>query len=67
MQSARHPNCRHGQEARTAAADQLEHLQDRGQAIWIGEVEAPDEATAIEKAAEQFKVPATKLMATRRR
>jgi hypothetical protein len=36
-------------------------------AIWIGEVEAPDECTAIEKAAEQFKVPATKLMATRRR
>ncbi len=35
-------------------------------AIWIGEVEAPDEAAAIEKAAEQFKVPATKLMATRR-
>ena len=34
---------------------------------WLGEVEAPDEAAAIEKAAEQFKVPATKLMATRRR
>jgi hypothetical protein len=36
-------------------------------AIWIGEVEAADEHAAIEKAAEQFKVPATKLMATRRR
>jgi hypothetical protein len=36
-------------------------------AIWIGEVEAPDEHAAIEKAAGQFKVPATKLMATRRR
>jgi hypothetical protein len=33
---------------------------------WIGAVEASDEAVAIEKAAEQFKVPATKLMATRR-
>jgi hypothetical protein len=36
-------------------------------AIWMGEVEASDEATAIAKAAEQFRVPATKLMATRRR
>jgi hypothetical protein len=36
-------------------------------AIWIGEVEAIDERAAIEKGAEQFKVPATKLMATRRR
>jgi hypothetical protein len=36
-------------------------------AIWIGEVEAADERAAIEKAAEQLKVPATKLMATRRR
>jgi hypothetical protein len=34
---------------------------------WVGEVDAPDEAAAIEKAAAQFKVPATKLMATRRR
>jgi hypothetical protein len=36
-------------------------------AVWIGEVEAADERAAIEKVAEQFKVPATKLMATRRR
>ncbi len=35
-------------------------------AIWIGEVEAPDEVAAIQKAAEQFKVPAMKLMAVRR-
>jgi hypothetical protein len=34
---------------------------------WLGEVEAPDEAAAIEKAAAEYKVPATKLMATRRR
>jgi hypothetical protein len=27
-------------------------------AVWLGEVEAPDEATAIEKAAAEFKVPA---------
>jgi hypothetical protein len=32
----------------------------------MGEVEAADEHAAIEEAAEQFKVPATKLMATRR-
>jgi hypothetical protein len=35
-------------------------------AVWLGIVEAPDKAAAIEKAAEQFKVPATKLMAMRR-
>jgi hypothetical protein len=34
--------------------------------IWIGEVEAADEREAIEKAAEQFKQPATKLHAVRR-
>jgi hypothetical protein len=36
-------------------------------AIWIGEVEAADESAAVEKAAEQFKLPATKLMAMWRR
>jgi hypothetical protein len=36
-------------------------------ARWIGEVEATDEAEAIEKAAERFKQPVTKLMAVRRR
>ena len=34
---------------------------------WIGTVEAPDEAEAIEKAAAEFKVPATKLHAVPRR
>jgi hypothetical protein len=34
--------------------------------VWVGRVEAPDEATAIEKAAAQFKVPANRLMASRR-
>jgi 1,2-phenylacetyl-CoA epoxidase PaaB subunit len=33
----------------------------------IGTVEAPDEREAIEKAAKEFKQPATKLMAVRRR
>lgn len=33
----------------------------------VGTVEAADEREAIEKAAEQFKQPATKLMAVRRR
>jgi hypothetical protein len=32
----------------------------------LGAVEAPDEATAVEKAAAEFKMPATKLMAIRR-
>ncbi len=35
-------------------------------AIWLGEVEAADEREAIEKAAEQFKVPPTKLIAVKR-
>jgi hypothetical protein len=34
-------------------------------AVWIGEVEAPNEAAAIEKAAAESRVPATKLMAVR--
>jgi hypothetical protein len=36
-------------------------------AVWLGIVEAPDEATALEKAAAEFKVPAERLMAIRRR
>jgi membrane-bound lytic murein transglycosylase B len=35
-------------------------------AVRLGQVEAPDEAAAIEKAAAEFKVPANRLMATRR-
>jgi hypothetical protein len=31
-------------------------------AVWLGAVETPDETSAMEKAAEQFSVPATKLM-----
>jgi hypothetical protein len=34
---------------------------------WVGEVEATNEAEAIEKAAKEFKQHATKLMAVRRR
>ena len=34
--------------------------------VWLGGVEAPDEAAAMEKAAAEFKVPATKLMTLRR-
>ena len=33
---------------------------------WVGSVEAPDEATAVAKAAAEFRVPATKLHAVRR-
>jgi hypothetical protein len=35
-------------------------------AVWLGTVEAPDEATAIEKAAAEFKVAANRPMALRR-
>jgi hypothetical protein len=35
-------------------------------AVWLGAVEAPDEATAMEKGAADFKVPASRLMALRR-
>jgi hypothetical protein len=35
-------------------------------AVWLGEVEAPDEAAAMEKGAVEFKVPAKRLMAIRR-
>jgi hypothetical protein len=34
--------------------------------VWFGDVDAVDEADAIAKAAEQFKVPATKLIAIKR-
>ena len=36
-------------------------------ARYLGEVEATDEREAIEKAAKEFKQPATKLMATKHR
>jgi hypothetical protein len=35
-------------------------------AIWLGTVEAADEAAAIEKAAAEYKTPANKLSAVRR-
>jgi hypothetical protein len=35
-------------------------------AIWLGNLEAPDEATAIEKGSAEFKVPPNRLMAVRR-
>jgi hypothetical protein len=30
--------------------------------VWLGDVEAPDETTAMEKAAAEFKVPPNRLM-----
>jgi hypothetical protein len=35
-------------------------------AVWLGDVEAPDEAAAMDKAAAEFKQYAAKLMALRR-
>jgi hypothetical protein len=37
-----------------------------GKAVWLGEVEAPDDASAMEKAATEIKVAANRLMAIRR-
>jgi hypothetical protein len=34
--------------------------------VWLGDIEAPDETAATEKAAAEFKVPANRLMAIRR-
>jgi hypothetical protein len=34
--------------------------------VWLGVIEAPDEAAAMERAAAEFKVPANRLMAIRR-
>jgi hypothetical protein len=48
----------HGKEAGTAEADDPEHLQDRKQSVWLGTLDAPDGATAMEKASAEFKVPA---------
>lgn len=33
---------------------------------WIGEVDAPDESAAVERAAVEYKAPASKLIAVRR-
>jgi hypothetical protein len=38
----------------------------RRREVWLGNVEAPDEAAAIEKGAAEFKVPAKRLMPIRR-
>jgi hypothetical protein len=35
-------------------------------AVWLGEIEAPDDTTAMEKVGAEFKVPANRLMAIRR-
>jgi len=49
-----------GQETRAAAADEPEHLQDRGQSRPAWRIRGPDKATPIEKTNVEFEVPATK-------
>jgi hypothetical protein len=39
--------------------------QIASEGVWLGEVEAPDEAAAIEKAAAQFMMPVNRLIAIR--
>jgi hypothetical protein len=41
--------------------------QIASKAVWLGEVEAPDKTTAMEKAAAEFKVPGARLMMAIRR
>jgi hypothetical protein len=52
----------HGEEARTAQPVSWNIYKFASKAVWLGTVEAPDEATAIEKAAAEFRVPADWLM-----
>jgi len=41
-------------------------LYAASKAVWLGTIEAAEEATQIERAAEQFRAPAMKLVAIRR-
>jgi len=57
----------HGEETRTAAADEWNVYKVAAKATWLGTVEAPDAATAIEKAAAEFNVDMWRLLAVARR
>jgi hypothetical protein len=56
----------HGQGIRTAEPTVWSLYKIASKAVWLGNVEAADEATAIEMAAAEFKVPANSLMTIRR-
>jgi hypothetical protein len=61
----------HARRSRPSARDRLAHRTVAPDSVLanhtrLGTVEAPDEATAIEKAAAEFNVPANRLMAIRR-
>jgi hypothetical protein len=56
--------CGHGKEGRNAKADDVD-VYDCRQADTLGTVEAAEERGAIQKAAEEFSQPATKLYAVR--
>jgi hypothetical protein len=63
---ARGRYCQHGQETGTAEADNLDHLQDRRQADVARSCRGCRWHEAIQKAAAEFKVIASKLIAVRR-
>jgi hypothetical protein len=56
----------HATQAASAAADKLEHLQNRQQGGVAWHRRGPDETTAMDQVAAEFKVPANRLMAIRR-
>jgi hypothetical protein len=59
-------NCRHAQKAEPPKPIRWNMYKIAANVVRLGTVEAPDAATAIEKAAVEYKVPATRLMAIRR-
>jgi hypothetical protein len=54
------------QAATTTATHQVDIYKIAAKRTWVGEIEAAEEREAIEKAAKEFKRPATKLMAVKR-
>jgi hypothetical protein len=60
------PSAQAGHQSRRSRSSGTSHKFTSKKAVWLGEVEAPDEAAAMVKGAAEFKVPAKRLMAIRR-